>query len=127
MVGHSMLLLSYGYKQRVKSNIVNPSFSHEIDNLSLEVNMNIRNYWAVNEYEWMTQRKLKGGYGCHQYHVNQALKIIIQVDFLVTLDAVRVFYALCVVVFKGIVKREWGRRKVDCSLITNMIFQYIFK
>ena len=44
MVGHSITLLSYVYKQRVKSNIVILSFSHEISNLSAEVTMDIEEY-----------------------------------------------------------------------------------
>ena len=47
MVGNMIILLSYAYKQRVKSNIVNPSFSHEISNLSAEVPMNIQEYDLV--------------------------------------------------------------------------------
>ena len=44
MVVHRIILLSYIYKQRIKSNIVNSSFSHEIANLSAEVTINIQKY-----------------------------------------------------------------------------------
>ena len=46
---------------------------------------------------------------------------------MLTYVAMRVFYALSVVCFKVIVRREWGRITVDCSLIPNMIYQFIFK
>ena len=44
MFGHSIILLSYVYKQRVKSNIVNSSFSDETAKLSAEVTININKY-----------------------------------------------------------------------------------
>ena len=126
MVGHSMLLLSYVYKKKVKSNIVKSSFNREIAKLSVEVTMNIWKYWAVTESKWMTQRNLQGGHGCHKYHVQKNHKIISQVAFLVIYAAVRGFYSISVMSFKGTIRREWGRRTVDCSLITNIIYQYIF-
>ena len=58
---------------------------------------------------------------------SKSLEIISQVDFLLTYGAVRGFYALSVVGFKVIVRREWGRRTVDFSLKTNMIYEFIFK
>ena len=58
---------------------------------------------------------------------SKTLKILIQVYFLLTYGDVGVFYALSLVGFKGIVRIECGRRTVDCSLITNMIYKFIFK
>ena len=50
------------------------------------------------------------------------LEIISQVALLLTYGAVRGLYALSVVCFNVIVRREWGRRTVDCSLIPNNIY-----
>ena len=58
---------------------------------------------------------------------SKTLKILIQVYFLLTYGDVGVFYALSLVGFKGIVRIECGRRTVHCSLITNMIYRYIYK
>ena len=55
------------------------------------------------------------------------LENISQVAFLLKYGAVRVFNAISVVDFNGIVRREWGRRTFDFSLITNTIYQFIFK
>ena len=57
----------------------------------------------------------------------KSLEIISHVTFLLTYCTVRGFYALSLVGFKGIVRREWGRKTVDFSLIKNMIYQFIFK
>ena len=45
---------------------------------------------------------------------------------MLTYGAVRGFYVLSMVGFKGEVKREWERLTVDFSPITNMIYQFIF-
>ena len=57
----------------------------------------------------------------------KSLEIISQVAFLLIYGDVRVFYDFSVVGFKGVVRREWVRTTVDCSLITNTIYQFIFK
>ena len=46
---------------------------------------------------------------------------------MLTYGAMRGFYALSVVGFKGTVRREWVIRTVDFSPITNIIYQFIFK
>ena len=127
MVGHITILLSYVYNQRVKIIIVNSSFSHEITNLSTEVTMNIqKDELLLNLNGWPNETS-KGDIYYTNIKYRKALEIIIQVDFLLTYVAMRVFYALSVVCFKVIVRREWGRITVDCSLIPNMIYQFIFK
>ena len=105
MVGHSIILLSYVYKQRVKSNIVNSSFSHEITNLSAEVTMNIQEYNMLLNLIGRPNETSKGGMYGNNITYWKYLELIIQVDFLLTHGAVRVFYALYVVGFKVIVRR----------------------
>ena len=61
MVVHSMLLLSYWYRERVKSNIVNSSFSYEIANLSVEFTMYIQKYDLLLNINGWSNKTSKGG------------------------------------------------------------------
>ena len=125
MVRQRIILLFYVYNQKVNIYIVNSSFSHEITNLSAEVTINGKKYeLSMNMNGWPNETS-KGDIYYTNIKYRKALEIIIQVDFLLTYVAMRVFYALSVVCFKVIVRREWGRRTVDCSLIPNMIYQFI--
>ena len=105
MVGHSIILLSFVYKQRVKSNIMNSPFSHEIANLSVEVTMNIQNYELLQNLNGWPSKTSNGGIYENNITYRKALELIIQVEFLLTYGDVRVFYALYVVGFKVIVRR----------------------
>ena len=97
MVGHSMILLFYVYKQRVKSNIVNSSFSHKISNLSAEVTMNIQKYDMLLNLNGRPNKNSKGVMYDSNITYRKAHEIISQVDFLLTYGAVRGFYDLSVV------------------------------
>ena len=119
MVGHSMILLSYVYKQRAKSNIVNSSFSHEISNLSAEITMNIQKYELLLNLNGWPNKKSKGGIYDTNITYRKSLEIISQVDFLLAYGAVWGFYALCVVCFKGLVRREWIMENKNSWLFTN--------
>ena len=127
MVGYTIILLSYVYKQRVKSNIVNSSFSHEIANLSAEVTMDIQKYELLLNLNGWPNKTSKGAMYDTNTTYMKSLEIISQVDFLLTYGAVRGFYAISVVCFNVIVSREWVGRTVDCLLIPNMIYQFICK
>ena len=127
IVGHRTILLSYVYNKRVNIYIVNSSFSHEIANLSAEVTMNIQKYeLSLNLNGWPNETS-KGGMYDTNITYRKPLENISQVAFLLKYGAVRVFNAISVVDFNGIVRREWGRRTFDFSLITNTIYQFIFK
>ena len=103
IVGHRTILLSYVYNKRVNIYIVNSSFSHEIANLSAEVTMNIQKYeLSLNLNGWPNETSKGGMYDTNIIY-SKYIEIISQVDFLLTYGAVRGFYALSVVGFKGIV------------------------
>ena len=99
LVGHSMLLLSNWYKQRLKSNTVNSSFSHEIANLSVEVTMYIQKYELLLNINGCSNKTSKGDMYATTILYRQLLEILSQFSFLLTYVAVRVFYALSVVGF----------------------------
>ena len=106
MVGHIIIVLSYVYKQRVKSNIVSSSFSHEIANLSAEDTMNIQKHEVLLNLNGLPNETYKGGMYETNTTYSKSLEIISQVDFLLTYGAVRGFYALSVVGIKSLVRRE---------------------
>ena len=89
MVGHSMLLLYYGYKKRVKSNVVNSSFNHEITKLSTEFTRNIQKYeLLLNMNGWPNETSNRGMYLTNIMY-KKSLGIISQVASLETYDVVR--------------------------------------
>ena len=106
MVGHIIIVLSYVYKQRAKSNIVSSSFSHEIANLSAEDTMNIQKHELLLNLNGLPNETYKGDMYETNTTYSKSLEIISQVDFLLTYSAVRGFYALSVVGIKGVVSRE---------------------
>ena len=61
MVGNIIIVLSYVYKQRAKSNIVSSSFSHEIANLSAEDTMNIQKHEVLLNLNGLPNETYKGG------------------------------------------------------------------
>ena len=127
MVRQRIILLFYVYNQKVNIYIVNSSFSHEITNLSAEVTINGKKYeLSMNMNGWPNETSKGGMYDTNIIY-RKPLEIISQVAFLLKYDAVRVFNAISVVDFKGIVRIERGRMTFDFSLITHMIYQFIFK
>ena len=91
MVGHIIILLSYVYKQRVKSNIVNSSFSHEITNLSAEVTMDIQKYELLLNLNGQPNETSKGSMYDTNTKYRKSLEIISQVSFLLAYGDVRGF------------------------------------